>query len=93
MWKISKDKAVYPDLFLFILGPGLAIRVICAEEPFMCKDFPETAVLLKFITDFAQASKTVSLVLTSLCDGLTIMLSVFSSPEPLGSQGELIGWP
>ncbi|XP_060565730.1 GMP synthase [glutamine-hydrolyzing]-like [Ruditapes philippinarum] len=39
-------------------GPGLAIRVICAEEPYICKDFPETAVILKFIVDFAQASKT-----------------------------------
>ena len=50
------------DCSLFFTGPGLAIRVICAEEPFMCKDFPETAVLLKFITDFAQASKTVSTI-------------------------------
>ena len=50
------------DCSLFFPGPGLAIRVICAEEPFMCKDFPETAVLLKFITDFAQASKTVSTI-------------------------------
>lgn len=44
-------------------GPGLAIRVLCAEEPFMCKDFPETAVLIKFIADYAEASKTVSFVL------------------------------
>lgn len=39
-------------------GPGLAIRVICAEEPYICKDFAETAVVIKFIVDFAQASKT-----------------------------------
>ena len=24
---------------------------------------------------------------------LRIALKIFSSPEPLGSQGELIGWP
>lgn len=45
---------------LNVAGPGLAIRVICAEEPYMCKDFAETAVIIKFIVDFAQASKTVS---------------------------------
>lgn len=39
-------------------GPGLAIRVICAEEPYMCKDFAETAIVVKFIVEFAQASKT-----------------------------------
>ncbi|WAR14422.1 GUAA-like protein [Mya arenaria] len=39
-------------------GPGLAIRVLCAEEPFMCKDFAETAVIIKFIADYALASKT-----------------------------------
>ena len=26
-------------------------------------------------------------------DSLAIIQGVFSSPEPLGSQGELIGWP
>lgn len=45
-------------------GPGLAIRVLCAEEPYMCKDFAETAVVIKFIVDFGQASKTVSVSLT-----------------------------
>ncbi|KAL3862338.1 hypothetical protein ACJMK2_008314 [Sinanodonta woodiana] len=39
-------------------GPGLAIRVICADQPYICKDFPETNVILKFITDFANALKT-----------------------------------
>jgi len=43
-----------------VVGPGLAIRVLCAEEPYMCKDFAETAVVIKFIADYAEASKTVS---------------------------------
>uniref|UniRef100_A0A674MYU0 GMP synthase (glutamine-hydrolyzing) n=1 Tax=Takifugu rubripes TaxID=31033 RepID=A0A674MYU0_TAKRU len=34
-------------------GPGLSIRVICAEEPFICKDFAETNNILKIITDFS----------------------------------------
>ncbi|XP_052285932.1 GMP synthase [glutamine-hydrolyzing]-like isoform X2 [Dreissena polymorpha] len=39
-------------------GPGLAIRVLCAEEPYMCKDFAETAIVLKFLADYSFASKT-----------------------------------
>jgi len=37
-------------------GPGLAVRVICAEEPFMEKDFVETQVLCRVICDFHQAA-------------------------------------
>jgi len=33
-------------------GPGLAIRVICAEEPYMSGDFSETQVLLRIIADY-----------------------------------------
>lgn len=40
-------------------GPGLAIRVICAEEAYMCKDFAETSILLKFLMDFSNSVKTV----------------------------------
>ncbi|XP_044758111.1 GMP synthase [glutamine-hydrolyzing] isoform X1 [Coccinella septempunctata] len=35
-------------------GPGLAIRVLCAEEPYMEKDFSETQVLVKIIVEFDQ---------------------------------------
>lgn len=35
-------------------GPGLAIRVLCAEEPYMERDFSETQVLIKIIVDFDQ---------------------------------------
>jgi len=38
-------------------GPGLAIRVICADEPFMGKDFNETASLLRLVVDFGNAVK------------------------------------
>lgn len=40
-------------------GPGLSIRVICAEEPFICKDFAETNNILKIITDFSASVKKV----------------------------------
>ncbi|KAB1284188.1 GMP synthase [glutamine-hydrolyzing] [Camelus dromedarius] len=40
-------------------GPGLAIRVICAEEPYICKDFPETNNILKIVADFSASVKKV----------------------------------
>ncbi|XP_074655456.1 GMP synthase [glutamine-hydrolyzing]-like [Tubulanus polymorphus] len=36
-------------------GPGLAIRVICAEEAFSEKDFAETNILLKIMCDYHVA--------------------------------------
>lgn len=33
-------------------GPGLAIRVICADEPFIEKDFSETQVIVRVIVDY-----------------------------------------
>ena len=57
-----------PDGSLFLLtiptlfpntGPGLAIRVICADEPYICKDFAETNNILKIITDFSASVKKV----------------------------------
>ncbi|XP_072040456.1 GMP synthase [glutamine-hydrolyzing]-like [Amphiura filiformis] len=37
-------------------GPGLAIRVICAEEPYMGRDFAETNVILRILVDYARAA-------------------------------------
>lgn len=48
-----------------VAGPGLAIRVICADEPYICKDFAETNNILKIITDFSASVKKVC-VRTSL---------------------------
>ena len=31
----------------FVQGPGLAIRVICAREPYMCSDFDSTQALVQ----------------------------------------------
>lgn len=36
-------------------GPGLAVRVICADEPFMEKDFSETSVLVKVIVNYSSS--------------------------------------
>lgn len=35
-------------------GPGLAIRVLCGEEPFMERDFSETQVIVKIIVEYDQ---------------------------------------
>ena len=37
-------------------GPGLAIRILCAEEPFMEADFGETQVLVRLLVDYANAA-------------------------------------
>lgn len=52
-------KKKVPFLSPLPLGPGLSIRVICAEEPYICKDFAETNNILKIITDFSASVKKV----------------------------------
>jgi GMP synthase (glutamine-hydrolysing) len=37
------------------LGPGLAIRVICGEEPYQGNDFSETNIVLGQIVDYAAS--------------------------------------
>ena len=43
-------------------GPGLAIRVICAEEKYACKNFNEENNLLGFIVNYSNAIKKVSII-------------------------------
>lgn len=38
-------------------GPGLAIRILCAEEPYMEKDFSETQVIARVIVDYYNKQK------------------------------------
>lgn len=40
-------------------GPGIAVRIICAEEPFMEKDFAETQVLVKVIVTYSYSLQRV----------------------------------
>ncbi|XP_046753705.1 GMP synthase [glutamine-hydrolyzing] isoform X1 [Diprion similis] len=35
-------------------GPGLAIRILCTDEPFMDKDFSETQVIVKIMAEYEQ---------------------------------------
>lgn len=35
-------------------GPGLAIRILCAEEPYIERDFSETQVIARVIVDYLQ---------------------------------------
>ena len=43
-------------------GPGLATRVICAEEKYACKNFSEENNLLGFIVNYSNAIKKVSII-------------------------------
>lgn len=52
-------------------GPGLAIRVICADEPYMEKDFAETGIILRIIVDFANAVKKPSTLLNRVKNGMS----------------------
>ena len=40
-------------------GPGLAIRVICAHEPYIEKDFNETHTILRLLLDYESSVKKV----------------------------------
>ena len=59
-------------------GPGLAIRVLCAEEPYCERDFAETALMLKIITEFAAAVHTVRVDLVCV----TCSIEKFSTFTP-----------
>ena len=41
-------------------GPGLAIRIICAETPFLIKDWNEANVRLKLLVNFGETIEQVS---------------------------------
>ena len=85
---LSANDAPNGSLFLLTIptlfphtGPGLAIRVICADEPYICKDFAETNNILKIITDFSASVKKVGIrasLHVFISDGL---MHFFEKPE------------
>lgn len=40
-------------------GPGLAVRILCADAPYIERDFNETAVILKVIVTYSTAVQKV----------------------------------
>ncbi|GAB1605172.1 GMP synthase [glutamine-hydrolyzing]-like [Argonauta hians] len=77
---IGIDLGLPPELVMRhpFPGPGLAIRVICAEDRFMERDFDETNQLLKIIINFHTAMKT-----------SPPFLDVVKDKLPVGEQTEL----
>jgi len=71
-------------------GPGLAIRVICADEPYMGKDFNETASLLKLVVDFGNAVKRPQPLLNTVLNATTeeerTFLTTVTLPATKGLQ-------
>uniref|UniRef100_A0A8B9VSR6 GMP synthase (glutamine-hydrolyzing) n=1 Tax=Anas zonorhyncha TaxID=75864 RepID=A0A8B9VSR6_9AVES len=64
-------------------GPGLAIRVICAEEPYVCKDFPETNNILKIVADFsASVKKHTAVRLKGDCRSYSYVCGISSKDVP-----------
>lgn len=51
-------------------GPGLAIRVLCAQEKYSCKDFSEISNLLGFIVNYSNALKKPHPLLNRIQNGL-----------------------
>ena len=48
-------------------GPGLAIRIICADSAFISEDYNEVNLKLKLLVDFEQTLEQVSAVLVVVC--------------------------
>lgn len=51
--------AILKVLFLSPSGPGLAIRILCGDEPYQGNDYAETNIILGQIVDFVTAVKKV----------------------------------
>lgn len=44
-------------------GPGLAIRILCGEEPFIDKDFSETQVVVKIVVEYRDMVLKVCIII------------------------------
>lgn len=76
-------------------GPGLAIRVICALEPFMENDFAETQVLVRLIVEYHSMVQKVRefrfcLSKSLLHFGLTMILLFSTEPRFAKSGGQRV---
>ena len=69
------------------------LRSNCKADRRLCFSYTDTTILLLSKSKISGLLPSVT-VHAGLClTWLEILKPIFSSPEPLGSQGELIGWP
>jgi GMP synthase (glutamine-hydrolysing) len=71
--EIGKDLGL-PDYFVKrhpFPGPGLAIRILCADLPYISEDYNETNVKLKLLVDFEQTLEQSTPVTKSLFNSVS----------------------
>lgn len=59
VWALGSWQRTHQVFFFSPSGPGLAIRIICGDEPYQGSDFAETNIILGQIVDFVTAIKKV----------------------------------
>jgi hypothetical protein len=64
---------------LFIAGPGLAIRIMCATKPHMCQDFRTTQKNLQHIVNLSETARAEVSELTFLGNNFSLQPDVFNA--------------
>lgn len=59
MLYVEKNYTVVLTMVFILIGPGLAIRVICGDEIYQGNDAGDTNIILGQIVDFAAAVRKV----------------------------------
>ena len=60
-------------------GPGLAVRLLCAEEPYICEDFNSTNAVLKNIVNFASTDRPTSEMTDPSIDSLKLKKDIIDA--------------
>ena len=73
--------------YLSLSGPGLAIRILCVDEPYIEADFADTQLVLRILINYADQCKkpnaSLHRVQTCLTDEDRDLLLRITSAEPI----------